>query len=78
MPVLKSLANTFNCPLPFVLISTTLIICPFISLKIICAKPDFSGTFYAIVVCSAKGFGAGNFKALFESIEREQAKRGTL
>lgn len=26
----------------------------------------------------AKGFGAGNFKALFESIEREQRKRGTL
>ena len=26
----------------------------------------------------AKGFGAGNFKALFESIEREQARRGTL
>ena len=26
----------------------------------------------------ARGFGAGNFKALFESIEREQAKRGTL
>lgn len=26
----------------------------------------------------AKGFGAGNFKALFESIEREQSKRGTL
>ncbi|MDN3664736.1 4-hydroxyphenylpyruvate dioxygenase [Algibacter miyuki] len=26
----------------------------------------------------AKGFGAGNFKALFESIEREQASRGTL
>lgn len=26
----------------------------------------------------AKGFGAGNFKALFESIEREQAQRGTL
>lgn len=26
----------------------------------------------------AKGFGAGNFKALFESIEREQEKRGTL
>jgi 4-hydroxyphenylpyruvate dioxygenase len=26
----------------------------------------------------ALGFGAGNFKALFESIEREQAKRGTL
>ena len=26
----------------------------------------------------AKSFGKGNFKALFESIEREQAKRGTL
>lgn len=26
----------------------------------------------------ARGFGAGNFKALFESIEREQAQRGTL
>lgn len=26
----------------------------------------------------AKGFGAGNFKALFESIEREQGLRGTL
>lgn len=26
----------------------------------------------------AKGFGAGNFKALFESIEREQNLRGTL
>ena len=26
----------------------------------------------------AKGFGAGNFKALFESIEREQQARGTL
>lgn len=26
----------------------------------------------------ARGFGAGNFKALFESIEREQEKRGTL
>ena len=26
----------------------------------------------------AKGFGAGNFKALFESIEREQLNRGTL
>ena len=26
----------------------------------------------------ALGFGAGNFKALFESIEREQANRGTL
>lgn len=26
----------------------------------------------------SRGFGAGNFKALFESIEREQEKRGTL
>src|SRR3989337_3765302 len=26
----------------------------------------------------AKGFGAGNFKALFEAIEREQATRGNL
>ena len=26
----------------------------------------------------AKGFGEGNFKALFEAIEREQARRGTL
>jgi 4-hydroxyphenylpyruvate dioxygenase len=26
----------------------------------------------------AKGFGAGNFRALFESIEREQSLRGTL
>jgi len=26
----------------------------------------------------AKGFGEGNFKALFESIEREQARRGNL
>ena len=26
----------------------------------------------------AKGFGSGNFKALFESIEREQERRGTL
>jgi 4-hydroxyphenylpyruvate dioxygenase len=26
----------------------------------------------------ARGFGEGNFKALFEAIEREQAKRGNL
>ena len=26
----------------------------------------------------AKGFGKGNFQALFESIEREQAQRGNL
>ncbi len=35
--------------------------------------------FYEIIQrMGARGFGAGNFKALFESIEREQAKRGTL
>jgi 4-hydroxyphenylpyruvate dioxygenase len=35
--------------------------------------------FYEIIQrMGAKGFGAGNFKALFESIEREQARRGTL
>jgi len=26
----------------------------------------------------AGGFGAGNFRALFEAIEREQMKRGSL
>ena len=26
----------------------------------------------------ARGFGKGNFRALFESIEREQARRGNL
>jgi 4-hydroxyphenylpyruvate dioxygenase len=26
----------------------------------------------------AKGFGKGNFRALFEAIEREQALRGNL
>ena len=35
--------------------------------------------FYEVIQrMGAKGFGAGNFKALFESIEREQEKRGTL
>ena len=35
--------------------------------------------FYEIIQrMGAKGFGAGNFKALFESIERKQALRGTL
>lgn len=35
--------------------------------------------FYEIIQrMGAKGFGAGNFKALFEAIEREQEKRGTL
>ena len=34
--------------------------------------------FEVIQRMGARGFGAGNFKALFESIAREQAKRGTL
>jgi len=35
--------------------------------------------FYEIIQRKgAKGFGKGNFKALFESIEREQERRGTL
>ena len=34
--------------------------------------------FEVIQRMGARGFGAGNFKALFESIEREKAKRGTL
>ncbi|SMC80123.1 4-hydroxyphenylpyruvate dioxygenase [Moheibacter sediminis] len=35
--------------------------------------------FYEVIQrMGARGFGAGNFKALFESIEREQEKRGTL
>lgn len=39
-------------------------------------RPTF---FFEIIQrMGARGFGAGNFKALFESIEREQEKRGTL
>ena len=34
--------------------------------------------FEVIQRMGARGFGAGNFKALFEAIEREQEKRGTL
>ena len=35
--------------------------------------------FYEIIQRKgAKSFGKGNFKALFESIEREQANRGNL
>ncbi len=35
--------------------------------------------FYEIIQrCGAQGFGKGNFKALFEAIEREQARRGNL
>jgi 4-hydroxyphenylpyruvate dioxygenase len=35
--------------------------------------------FYEIIERKgARGFGKGNFKALFEAIEREQARRGNL
>lgn len=40
---------------------------------------DRPTVFYEIIQrCGARSFGKGNFKALFESIEREQALRGTL
>lgn len=45
------------------------------------SKPttDRPTLFYEIIHRKgAKSFGKGNFKALFESIEREQAVRGTL
>jgi 4-hydroxyphenylpyruvate dioxygenase len=34
--------------------------------------------FEVIQRLGARGFGGGNIKALFEALEREQAKRGTL
>ncbi|MEM3671246.1 MAG: 4-hydroxyphenylpyruvate dioxygenase [Thermoprotei archaeon] len=44
--------------------------------KPICDRPTF---FYEIIQRKGgESFGKGNFKALFESIEREQAKRGNL
>jgi 4-hydroxyphenylpyruvate dioxygenase len=40
---------------------------------------DRPTVFYEIIQrMGAKSFGKGNFKALFESIEREQERRGTL
>jgi len=45
------------------------------------SKPvqDRPTLFYEIIQrCGHSGFGAGNFKALFESIERDQADRGNL
>jgi 4-hydroxyphenylpyruvate dioxygenase len=40
---------------------------------------DRPTVFYEIIQRKgAKSFGAGNFKALFEAIEREQARRGNL
>ena len=45
-------------------------------------KPIFDKTtfFYEIIQRrgNSEGFGEGNFNALFEAIEREQLKRGTL
>jgi hypothetical protein len=34
--------------------------------------------FPPLLALPCNGFGAGNFKSLFESIEREQALRGNL
>ena len=34
--------------------------------------------FVCVMDVVMQGFGAGNFKALFEAIELEQAKRGNL
>jgi 4-hydroxyphenylpyruvate dioxygenase len=45
------------------------------------SKPveDRPTLFYEIIQRKgAKSFGKGNFKALFEAIEREQARRGNL
>jgi len=40
---------------------------------------DRPTVFYEIIQrCGAQSFGKGNFKALFEAIEREQELRGTL
>jgi 4-hydroxyphenylpyruvate dioxygenase len=44
--------------------------------KPVCDRPT---VFFEIIQrAGSKSFGKGNFKALFEAIEREQAKRGTL
>jgi 4-hydroxyphenylpyruvate dioxygenase len=37
-----------------------------------------SGALEVIERHGARGFGEGNFKALFQAIEREQALRGNL
>ena len=40
---------------------------------------DRPTVFFEIIQrAGAKGFGEGNFKALFEAIERDQARRGNL
>lgn len=35
-------------------------------------------SFFDVFLTISQGFGAGNFKTLFESIELEQEKRGNL
>ena len=43
------------------------------------ARPCSPTMFFEIIQRKgAKSFGKGNFKALFEAIEREQENRGTL
>jgi 4-hydroxyphenylpyruvate dioxygenase len=43
------------------------------------AVQDRPTLFFEIIErCGSQGFGEGNFKALFEAIEREQAQRGNL
>ena len=40
---------------------------------------DRPAVFFEIIQrCGARGFGEGNFKALFEAIERDQQRRGNL
>jgi 4-hydroxyphenylpyruvate dioxygenase len=43
-----------------------------------CPQPGNVLTLEIIKRHGSRGFGVGNFKALFEAIEREQAKRGNL
>ena len=41
-------------------------------------SPTAPTVFFEIIGASATGFGEGNFKALFEAIERQQAQQGNL
>jgi 4-hydroxyphenylpyruvate dioxygenase len=47
-----------------------------VSLAAFMVRPTFF--FEVIERHGSRGFGLGNFKALFEAIELEQAKRGNL
>jgi len=43
------------------------------------SKPLLGPVFFEFIERRAdQGFGEGNFKALFESLERDQLRRGTL